>query len=188
MTPTYSKTDPDCGSPDQVVFVGNIRLESIDPDPNQADPASAVLTIDVIASPGNELRSFQFVTLILQIVEPTDARFVDHSGRNNFHWDVLADPATTNHAFDPPDADTMYWAEDVDTVAPTSTLRIREDMTNLLSSPDNGRTYFVGVAGIKGLNVLEFKALASACDVRMTSCELTIANLHAGEALLGYIG
>jgi len=186
--PTYSKTDPDCGSPEQVAFVGNVRLDAIDPDAGLAEPATAVLTVDVIASPGNELRSFQFVTLILQIVGPADARFVDHSGRSNFHWDVLADPATTIHAFDPPDADVMYWAEDVDTVAPTSTLRIREDMTDLLSSPGNGRTYVVGIAGVTAADALQFRALASACDVRMTSCELTIADLHAGEALPGYIG
>lgn len=185
---TYSKADPDCGSPEQMVFVGNVRLEEFsEPDASLTDPASAVLTIDVIASPENELRPFYFVTLILQIVGLSGARFVDHSGRNNFHWDVLADPATTIHAFDPPDADVIYWAEDVDTVAPTSTLRIRDDMTNLLSSPGNGRTYFVGIAGVSAADALQFRALASACDVRMTSCELTIADLHAGEALPGYL-
>lgn len=195
MPPKYWKTDPDCGPPDQVVFVGTVRLEEFtEPDVGMTDPASAVLTIDVIASASTTIdqasRWFHFVTLVLQIVEPTDARFVNHSDRRNFHWDVLSDPAKTDHAFEPPDAEKIYWAEDIDTIRPTSTLRIREDMTKLLSSPGNGRTYSVGIAGIDRGAALEVKALASACDVRMTNCELTIvANLvAAGEALPGYIG
>lgn len=186
---TFLKTDPDCGSPEQMIFVGNVRLDNFtEPEAGPADLATAALTIDVIASLGNELRPFQFVTLILQILAPDGARFVDHTGRGNFHWDVLADPATTTHAFEPPDADVLYWAEDVDTAAPTSTLRIREDMTNLLSSPGNGRTYAVGIAGVSAEDALQIKALASACDARTTSCELTIADLHTGDALPGYIG
>lgn len=56
---TYSKTDPECGSPEQMVFVGNVRLEEFsEPDASLADPASAVLTIDVIASLENESRPF----------------------------------------------------------------------------------------------------------------------------------
>jgi len=190
MPPKSSKLDPNCGSLEQVVFVGNVRLEEFfEPDLSMADPASSVLTIDVIASPGNDLRPFYFVTLILRLVSPDGARFVDHSGRNNFHWDVLADPATAERAFEPPiPGSSVVWAEDFDDVPSTSTLRIRDDITTLLSSPSNGRTYFVGIAGLTTTDALDFRALASASDYRMSSCDLTIADLHAGEALPGYIG
>ena len=185
----YWKVDPNCGSPEQVVFVGNVRLDFITPQPDMsvADALRAFLRIDVIAAPGNELRPFQFVTLVLQIVAPTGALFVDHDGRT-YHWDVLADPATTIHAFDLPDPDVMYWAEDYDHVAPTATLRIREDMTDLLSHGNDGRTYYVGISGITDGDALQFRALASACDVRLPGCELMIADLHAGEVLTGSLG
>jgi hypothetical protein len=175
---TYSKNDPACGSKDQIVFVGNVHLQNFTETEDRylSDPAAAVLVIDVIASPGYESVNFHFVTLELKIVGANGARFVDHSGRNNYHWEVPSD-ANAN----PND---VYWVEKV---IATSWLRIREDKTALLSGPGNGRTYYVGIGGLPGGNALQFTAFASASETRVTNCELTIADLKAGETLPGYL-
>src|SRR5215208_400177 len=102
---SYSKNDPACGSKNQIVFVGNVQLQNFTEtdEPYLSDPATAVLVIDVIASPGYESVNFHFVTLELKIVEPNGARFVAHSGRNNYHWEVPSDANAS-----PSD---VYWVE-----------------------------------------------------------------------------
>ena len=140
-----------------------------------SDPATAVLVIDVIASPAYAGVDFHFVTLELKIVGPNGARFVDHSGRNNYHWDV---PDTTSP---------VIWREK--TIA-TEWLRIREDWVADLSragAPGDGHTFFVGIGGLPSGSKLKFTAFASASKTRETNCELTIADLQVGQSLDGYL-
>ena len=84
---------------------------------------------------------FHFVTLEVAIQAPVGARFVDHSQRDNYHREVPADPSTAIG----PDPDAVFWVEGA---AAATSLRIRDDETALLSSPGNGRTYRVGIAGL----------------------------------------
>ena len=178
--PSYSKKDPACGSKNQILFVCNVKLTppTETKEPYLSDPATAVLVIDVIASPAYEDVDFHFVTLELKIVGPNGARFVDHSERYNYHWDVPNDASASR----------VIWREKV---IATSWLRIREDWVDDLSragAPGDGRTYFVGIGGFPERSGLEFTAFASASKTRETNCELTIADLHVGETLDGYLG
>jgi hypothetical protein len=175
--PSYSKNDPACGSKGQIVFVGNVKLDPFTETEELylSDPATAVLVIDVIASPGYEGVPFHFVTLELKIVGPNGARFVPYSEIPNYEfWEV------------PDDADPSIWVEKV---IATSWLRIRDkyDRIAILSGPGNGRTYFVGIGGLLEGSALQFTAFASASETRVTNCELTIADLHVDERLDGYL-
>ena len=60
---------------------------------------------------------------------------------------------------------------------------------NLLPGPTNGATYYVGLAGVSADGVLQFTAFASANQVLSvaSSCAVTIADLHAGGRLGGYL-
>ena len=141
--PTYSNASDNlnCSSAGRTVSIGNVGLETFnEPDTSVLKPATTMLAIDVISAPGTSSQPFHFVTLELVIESPPDAMFVNHSGRENYHREILADlvaPIT-------PDPDTAYWLE---SNGATSTLRLREDETALLSGPGNGRTYYVGIAG-----------------------------------------
>jgi hypothetical protein len=176
--PSYSKRDPACGSKGQILFVGNVKLEPFDEtkEPYLSDPATAVLVIDVMASPGYEDVPFHFVTLELKIVGPSGARFVRHSAVSNYFWEVP-------HSVSP-----VIWVEK-EIATPWLRIRDFDDSTGLLhlGAPGTGRTYFVGIGGFPAGSALEFTVFASASEARVTNCELTIANLHAGQALDGYL-
>jgi hypothetical protein len=130
----------------------------------------------VIASPGYEGVDFHFVTLELKIVGANGARFVPHSQRSNYYWEVPSDAS----------ASPVIWVEKE---IATSWLRIRDhyDRIAILSGPGNGRTYYVGIGGLPEGNALQFTGFASASETRVTNCELTIADLHTGETLDGYL-
>lgn len=183
--PTYRNVpdDPECESAGRTVFIGNVGLTGYDePDKTIADPATTMLAIDAISSPGTSGWCFHFVTLVLQIEAPAEAMFVNHSGRDNYHREVLADPA----AVITPDPDVAYWSESNDA---SRTLRIREDETALLSSDGNGRTCYVGVAGVgTDTGALRFTAIAAGSLVRETSCHLVIDELRPGDRIAGYLG
>ncbi len=71
---------------------------------------------------------------------------------------------------------------------PAPTIRIREDATALLSSDGNGRTYYIGVAGVgSDLGPLRFAASAEASLVREKSCHLVIGDMHADDRIAGYL-
>ena len=76
------------------VFIGNVGLSDFqEPRADVANPATAILSIDVISAPGSQAWTFHFVTVLLQIEAPAEALFVHYSGRGNFHREVLSDPA-----------------------------------------------------------------------------------------------
>jgi hypothetical protein len=172
--------DIDCESAGTTVFIGNVGLSDFqEPRADVANPATAILSIDVISTPGSQAWTFHFVTLLLQIETPAKVMFVNHSGRGNYHREVLADPAVGI-------TDASYWSESDDA---SRTLRIREDETALLSSDGNGRTYHVGVAGVStDTEALRFTAIAAGSLVRETSCHLVIDELRAGDRIAGYLG
>ena len=174
----FSKNDLDCVSTNKIIFVGNVHLRNyIENDPlYQLKPATLELVIDVIAPPGYEFVAFQNIILILEILEPNGAQFVEHSGRNNYLWGV-PHPGMPN-----------AWVE-MNIGAATPRLRIRTTAGNLLSGPNNGATYFIGVAGVPADGALQFTAFASASQVLAvaSSCAVTIADLHAGDSLGGYL-
>jgi hypothetical protein len=174
--------DIDCESAGTTVFIGNVGLSDFqEPRADVANPATAILSIDVISAPGSQAWTFHFVTLLLQLEAPAAAMFVNHSGRDNYHREVLADPA----AVITPNPDAAYWSESNDA---SRTLRIREDETALLSSDGNGRTYYVGVTGVgSGPGALRFVASAEASLVRETSCHLVIGSMHVGDRIAGYL-
>jgi hypothetical protein len=182
--PTYGNTsgDADCESAGRTVFIGNVGLAAFEePDKGLAGPATAMLTIDVISTPGSSSWKFHFVTLELALEAPPAARFVDHSGRQNYHREVLADPAAAINA----DPDLLYWAESDD---PATVIRIREDETALLSGPSTGRTYYVGIAGFgPDTDALRLTAVAAGSLVRETSCHLVIDQLRLGDRLAGHL-
>jgi hypothetical protein len=67
-------------------------------------------------------------------------------------------------------------------------LRIREDKTALLSGPGNGRTYYVGIAGVDATTAdVRFSAAAGASLVRETTCHLVIDDLSFDEHIAGYL-
>ena len=173
-----SKNDPDCVSTNKIIFVGNVHLRNYtENDPlYQLKPATLELVIDVIAPPGYEFVAFHDIVLILEILGPVGAQFVEHSGRNNYLWGV-PHPSLPN-----------AWVE-VGIGAATPRLRIRTTAGNLLSGPNNGATYFVGIAGVPADGALQFTAFASANQVLAvaSSCAVTIADLHAGDDLVGYL-
>jgi hypothetical protein len=169
----YWKNDPACGSKNQIVFVGNVELK----DPTVTGTAEPLLVIDVIARPGYELVEFHFITLELKIVGPKGARFVPHSTRSNYFWEVPDDPNAP-----PP----VIWREKV---IATEWLRTRcfHDKIDILSGQGNGTTFDVGIGGLPGGKALEFTAFASASETRVTNCKLTIADLKVGQRLAGYL-
>lgn len=173
-----AQDDLDCESAGRTVFIGNVGLTGGYFEP----AATSMLAIDVISSPGTADWRFHFVTLELQIEAPAEAVFVNHSERDNYHREVLADPA----ALIRPDPDLAYWIESNDT---TRTLRIREDETALLSSDGNGRTYYVGVAGVDAdTEPLRFTAVAAGSLVRESTCHLVIDEMRPGDRIAGYLG
>lgn len=170
----YHKIDTTCVSENRIVFVGNVSLRKYtESDPRYAsDPADAELAIDVIASEKYATFIFQDILLVLEILGPTSARFVEHGDRNNFGWDV-------------PDG-AGGWIENA---VSTTRLRIRWDQGTLLSlRPGDGFSQHVGVAGLSDGDELRLTASASATDVRAvaSSCDLGI-NLHIDEAIRGYL-
>jgi hypothetical protein len=172
--------DIDCESAGTTVFIGNVGLSDFqEPRADLLNPATAILSIDVISAPGSQAWTFHFVTLLLQIEAPAGAMFVNHTGRGNYHREVLADPAAVP-------TDVAYWSESNDA---SRTLRIREDETALLSGGGNGRTYYVGVAGVStDTGALRFTAIAAGSLVRETSCHLVIDELRPGDRIAGYLG
>lgn len=171
---SYDKIDLTCTSESRIVFIGNVSLRNFtETDPRYlSDPAEAELAIDVIAS--NKYATFTFydIFLVLEILGPTGARFVEHGNRNNFRWDV-------------PDGGGGW----VENAVPTTQLRVRWDQGTLLSlRPGDGFSQYVGIAGLADGHELRFTASASATDVRAvaSSCGLRI-NLHADEAIRGYL-
>ena len=69
--------DIDCESAGTMVFIGNVGLSDFqEPRADVANPATAVLAIDVISAPGSQAWTFHFVTLLLQIKAPAGALFV----------------------------------------------------------------------------------------------------------------
>ena len=137
---TYTTIDPTCTAERQTVLVGNIGLL---PNPDVGADAAFVLHVDVITTDEHLLTPFHFITLVLEIIGPDGALFVDHPGRNNYHWDV-------------PDG-AGGWIE---ATISTSDLRARLDAGTLLSSPGNGATFYVGVAGLSPTDALELNAVA----------------------------
>src|SRR6185312_13590822 len=78
--------DIDCESAGTTVFIGNVGLSDFqEPRADVPNPATAILSIDVISAPGSQAWTFHFVTLLLQIEAPAGAMFVNHSGRGNYH-------------------------------------------------------------------------------------------------------
>jgi hypothetical protein len=182
--PSYQNAadDLDCESAGATVFIGNVALSDFGkPLDNVLNPATAILSIDVISAPGSQSWTFHFVTLLLQIEAPAGALFVNHSGRGNYHREVLSDPAAEFGGA----LAGAYWVESNE---PAHIIRIREDETALLSGDGNGRTYYVGVAGVgSDLGALRFAASAEASLGRERSCHLVISDLHAGGRIAGYL-
>lgn len=174
MPAGFTKNDPQCGSPSQMVFVGNIGLQNFtETDPRFADHgATAELAIDAIAPEGFEMVEFQDITITMEVLAPAEATFTDHSNRNNYHWDV-------------PDG-AGGWTEKV---SASSLIRIRVDESQLISGPGNGLTFYVGVTGLNG-NALKLTAVAAASEVRAlaSSCAITVSDLTGGDRLPGYLG
>ena len=175
---TVSKNDPDCVLANRIIFVGNVQLRNYEEQDAlfQSKPATLELVIDVIAPPGYELIQFKDIVLLLEILQPVGSQFVEHSGRNNYLWGV-PHPSLPNS-----------WVE-VGVGAATPRLRIRTTEGNLLSGPNNGATYFVGIAGVPADGTLQITAFASANQVLAiaSSCAVTISDLRAGERLVGYL-
>lgn len=178
---SFTKNDPSCSSAQRIVFVGNIRRVSyIETDPRYQSPnpdATAELLIDILASPGYERVQFREITLVLEILEPTGVRFVEHSARNNFKWGI------------PEPSRPGQWLE-ASPGTPTTRLRIRWEANNLLSGPGNGLSHRLGIGGLAATTPLRFTAEASASEVKAVaaSCGITIAELLPGESLPGYLG
>jgi hypothetical protein len=175
--------DLDCESAGRTVFLGNIALSAYqEPDTTITAPASAILALDAISAPGTSGWRFHFVTVELQIEAPAGATLVHHSQRNNYHREVPADPAAAIR----PDPDDVYWTESDE---PTTVLRIREDETALLFGEGNGRTYYVGVAGVNGeTNGFRFTASAAGSLVREVTCHLVVDELELDQRIAGYLG
>jgi hypothetical protein len=174
VSATFTKIDPGCGTPGQIVYTANIGMVPFTEGPEERfaeHPASAELAVDVLAPEGYESVEFEDITIILEILAPAGALFTDHSNRNNYHWDV-------------PDG-ASGWVENV--VASTR-LRIRVDASQLISGSGNGLTSYVGVHGLQGQG-LHFTAVASASEVRAlaSSCAITVADLRDGDRLSGYL-
>jgi hypothetical protein len=173
MTAGFSKIDPSCGAPDQIVFVGTVELHKFDElDPRYtANPATAVLSIDVLAAEAFGSTEFQDITVTLEVLGPPTAVFTDHGRRNNYHWDV---PAPVPGG----------WTEN--TVA-SPRVRLRVDKSNLLSG-GGGLTFYVGVRGVNDQG-LHFTAVAAAAEVRahVSSCAITVTDLKDGDRLAGYL-
>ena len=172
MPAGFSKIDPSCGAPDQIVFVGNVGLHDFtEGDPRYtAHPATAELSIDVLAAAAFGSVEFQDITLTLEVLGPPIAAFTDHSNRNNYHWDV-------------PDG-FGGWTEN--TIA-SPRVQLRVDKSNLLSG-GGGLTFYVGVSGVDHQG-LEFTAAAAAVEVRahISSCAITVTDLQSGDRLAGYL-
>lgn len=173
--------DPDCASAGRTVFLGNVGLvEFHEPDQDLVNPATAMLSIDVISAPGTSDWLWHFVTLELVMQAPEGARFVHHTERQNYHREILADPDARIR----PEPDAVYWVE---SNAPATTLRVREDLTALLSGPGNGRTYYVGVEGLNADAALQLSAVASGSLVRESTCHLVLDQLQPGDHISGYL-
>ena len=71
--------------------------------------------------------------------------------------------------------------------APATTLRVREDLTALLSSPGHGRTYYIGVDGIDAGATLQLSAVAAGSLVRESTCHFVLDHLQPGDRILGYL-
>ena len=165
------------------MFIGNVSFDEFtETDTSITDPATFILTIDVISAPGTSNWMFHFVTLEVAIQAPVGARFVDHSQRDNYHREVPADPSTAIG----PDPDAVFWVE---SAAAATSLRIRDDETALLSSPGNGRTYRVGIAGLDDPETvpLQVTAAAAASLGRESTCRLVLNELHDGDHIAGYL-
>lgn len=173
MPASFSKVDPLCGTPDQIVFVGNVDLHDFtegDEPRFTARPATAELAVDILAPAGFELVEFQDITVTLEVLGPPTPVFADHSNRNNYHWDV-------------PDG-AGGWTEN--TIA-SPRVRLRGDESSLLSG-GGGLTFYAGVSGVDHQG-LDFTAVAAAAEVRahISSCAITVTDLQSGDRLSGYL-
>ena len=180
---TYSNApdDAECASAGRTVFVGNIGLVDFEElDKSVTNPATSMLSIDVISSPGTSEWLFHFVTLELVIQAPEGARFVNHSQRGNYHRELRTDPAALIKS----EPDAVYWVESNE---PGTTLRIREDATARLSSLGNGRTYYVGLEGLDTGAALQVSVVAAGSLVRESTCHIVLDDLHPGDRLPGYL-
>lgn len=157
------------------VFVGNVKLQpyseskSLGPCPH----ATAELIIDVLASPDFLHARFRDIALVLQIASPSDARFVEHSARNNFRWGTLVDGVWLESAPGPP----------------ACKLRLRTPSGLLLSGPGNGLSHREGLHGVCSCTTLNIRAVVTAKrqGQQVSSCPLVISDLKVGERITGYM-
>jgi hypothetical protein len=160
---TYSISN--CPTERTIIFVGNVRLRNFsETDPRYlSNPATLEMLLDVIAEESYLNTLFQDMRLTLRILSPEGARFVEHSGRNNY------ERALTSERGD--------------------SLRISEREVNLLSGPLNGKTYYIGIGGVAADATLQFEAFIETNYIRAntSSCVVTVADLQAGESLGGYL-
>jgi hypothetical protein len=169
----YLIDDARCAA--DTVFVGNVKLapytESKDFAP--CPHATAELIIDVLASPDYLHARFRDIALVLQIASPSDARFVEHSARNNFRWGTLVDGAWLESAPGPP----------------TCKLRLRTPCGSLLSGPGNGLSHRMGLHGVCSCTTLDIRAVVTAKHdgQPVSSCPLVIRDLAVGTRISGYM-
>lgn len=169
--PSATKVDPNCGSPQQLVFVGTTRLRGYHETDGRyistPDEANEELIIDVIAAPGWAGVVFQDLTLDLKLEDPLDADFVVHGSQNNYErrdW---------NNA-----------------TAPGATRQLRIYMANAVatSGPGNGQTFYVGIRNPSSAP-LKFTAVARCTYVgTATGCVMSFNDMTEGASLPGYHG
>ncbi len=157
------------------VFIGNVKLKPYAESVSfgGCPRATAELIIDILASPDFLHARFQDIALVLEIASPSDARFVEHSARNNFRWATLVDGA---------------WLESAPGVS-TSKLRLRTPTGSLLSGPGNGLSHRVGVHAVCSCTTLNIRAVATAKHdgELVSSCPLVIRDLSVGTRINGYM-
>ncbi|MBS1690640.1 MAG: hypothetical protein JST91_00210 [Actinobacteria bacterium] len=166
----YAKEDPDCQA--EILFLANIELR---PFAEQDDfpwvpNGSAELVVDICVR--EQFLGVQFVdlSLLLEITGPTDVKFVEHSGRNNFLWGTpLGDS----------------WSESAPG-APTTKLRIRDEGASINRVGD-GRTHRVGLYGLTPGLGLNLRAVATAVRDKTTTqgCAVHIHDLRVGDRING---
>lgn len=177
--PTVSVTRS-CDDPtERPIQINNVSLAPyVENNPDYPTPATFQLVVDLTVHHDFADIVFRDTRLILEILEPADVFFVGHSGRiNNIPWEIPYPGGSASH-----------WIIQQDTVT-TQRLRLREDQLILRQSarPADGKTYFVGITGLRDGDNIRLAAYADGFDLRSArphqSCEITIEALGEGDTV-----
>jgi len=167
-----------CDSTNDIVFIGNIKLRqySEKPEWRHLPKAQMEMIIDFTVDPSYQGIAFSNLVIDLEILpRPTPApaasplpQFVWHTARNNYDWFV---PSAA------PAASVIDWVKPVNAAnAVTRKLQIRLASVSVAAGRHDGKTFFIGVAGITPTERLHFKASVSAARIvaGLKSCEYSI--------------